>query len=145
MLAGAAWNSAVGDIVMLYQHRKLIEQFDWSGTTLWAELRSDDTDKLIGELAGYKRKRYPDDHRRIVATEMSAEGNVRVRWTEPKKNGGHGRRRIRYEHNMKYGPARDYWSEFVFEAYINHRTAVIFLAGLPDVGESRPHSRVNNQ
>ncbi len=35
-------------------------------------------------------------------------------------------------------------SEFVFEAYVNDRMEVIFLAGLPDVAESRPHSRVNN-
>jgi hypothetical protein len=51
----------------------------------------------------------------------------------------------KYEHHMKFGPARDYWSEFVFEAYVNHRSDVIFLAGLPDVAESRPHSRVNSQ
>ncbi len=51
----------------------------------------------------------------------------------------------RHEHHMKYGPVRDYWTEFVFEAYVNHRTDVIFLAGLPDVAESRPHSRVNDQ
>ncbi len=44
----------------------------------------------------------------------------------------------RYEHHTKYGPTRDYWTEFVFEAYVNHRTEVIFLAGLPDVAESRP-------
>lgn len=50
-----------------------------------------------------------------------------------------------YEHHMKYGPTRNYWTEFVFEAYVNHRTEVIFLAGLPDVAESRPHSRVNSQ
>ena len=51
----------------------------------------------------------------------------------------------RHEHHMKYGPVRDYWTEFVFEAYVNHQTDVIFLAGLPDVAESRPHSRVNDQ
>ncbi|MCP3677395.1 MAG: hypothetical protein GY721_07370 [Deltaproteobacteria bacterium] len=50
-----------------------------------------------------------------------------------------------YEHHMKFGPARDYWTEFVFEAYVNHRTEVIFLEGLPDVPESRPHSRVNSR
>ena len=37
------------------------------------------------------------------------------------------------------------WSEFVFEAYVNNRSDFIFLAGLPDVAESRPYSRVNNQ
>ncbi|MCP4042752.1 MAG: hypothetical protein GY731_12485, partial [Gammaproteobacteria bacterium] len=41
-----------------------------------------------------------------------------------------------YERHMKFGPARDYWTEFVFEAYVNHRTEVIFLEGLPDVPES---------
>jgi hypothetical protein len=32
-----------------------------------------------------------------------------------------------------------------FEAYVNHRSDVIFLAGLPDVAESRPHSTVNSE
>ncbi len=30
-------------------------------------------------------------------------------------------------------------------SYVNHRTEAIFLAGLPDVPESRPHSKVNNR
>lgn len=46
-----------------------------------------------------------------------------------------------YERHMKYGPTRDYWNEFVCEGYVNHRTEAIFLAGLPDVPESRPHSK----
>jgi len=41
---------------------------------------------------------------------------------------------------MKYGLDRNYWHEFVFQAYLNHRYDVIFLAGLPDVPESLPHS-----
>jgi hypothetical protein len=45
---------------------------------------------------------------------------------------------------MKFGPARDYCSEFVFEAYVNHRSNVIFLSGLPDIPESRPHSRMKS-
>ena len=49
-----------------------------------------------------------------------------------------------YERHMKWGPARDYWTEFVFEAYVNHRHDMIFLRGLPDVPESRPHSEVNS-
>ncbi|MDN5849856.1 MAG: hypothetical protein L0H63_09510 [Nitrococcus sp.] len=50
-----------------------------------------------------------------------------------------------YAQHMKFGPTRDYWSEFVFEAYVNHRFDVIFLRGLPDVPESRPHSSVNRR
>jgi hypothetical protein len=44
-----------------------------------------------------------------------------------------------YEHHMKYGPTRRYWNDFVFEGYVNHRQDAIYLAGLPDVPESRPH------
>lgn len=44
-----------------------------------------------------------------------------------------------FARHMKWGPARTYWTEFVFEAYVNHRHEVIFLQGLPDVAESRPH------
>ena len=45
-----------------------------------------------------------------------------------------------YESHMKYGPARRYWNEFVFEGYVNHQKEAIFLAGLPDIPVSRPHS-----
>ena len=85
MLAGAAWNSAIGDNAMREQHRKLVEQIDWNGVIPWSELRSDDTKRLIAELVEYKREHYPNDLRRVVATEMSPEGNVRVHWTEPEK------------------------------------------------------------
>jgi len=46
---------------------------------------------------------------------------------------------------MKYGPTRTYWNDFVFEGYVNHRTEAIYLAGLPDVPESRPHAEVNSR
>ena len=29
---------------------------------------------------------------------------------------------------MKYGPTREYWSNFIFEAYVNYRTEAIYLA-----------------
>ena len=48
-----------------------------------------------------------------------------------------------YERHMKYGPTRAYWNDFVFEGYVNYRTEAVYLAGLPDVPESRPHSEVN--
>lgn len=44
-----------------------------------------------------------------------------------------------YERHMKWGPSPAYWSEFVFEAYVNHRHDTIYLKGLPDVPTSRPH------
>jgi len=45
------------------------------------------------------------------------------------------------ERHLKWGPTRRYWTEFVFEGYVNHRPGAIYLEGLPDVPESRPHSR----
>lgn len=45
------------------------------------------------------------------------------------------------ERHMKYGPSRSYWNEFVFEGYVNYATEAIFLAGLPDIPETRPHSK----
>jgi hypothetical protein len=45
------------------------------------------------------------------------------------------------ERHLRWGTSRRYWPEFVFEGYVNHQPGAIFLKGLPDVPESRPHSR----
>ena len=45
---------------------------------------------------------------------------------------------------MKGGLAPNYWAEYVFEAYAKHNDNAIYILGLPDVDESRPHSRVNS-
>ena len=50
-----------------------------------------------------------------------------------------------YERHMKYGPTREYWNDYVFEAYVNHQADAIYLAGLPDIPESRPHSEVSER
>lgn len=49
-----------------------------------------------------------------------------------------------YERLMKRGPERTYWTEFVFEAYVNYKFDRVFLGGFPDIPESRPHSAVNS-
>jgi hypothetical protein len=85
ILAGAAWNSAIGDNIMRDKHRELVDQIDWRGVTPWFELRSDDTELLIAELVDYKRTHYVNDLRRVVATELSREGKVRIHWAEPHK------------------------------------------------------------
>ncbi|MDZ4799711.1 MAG: hypothetical protein SGI92_16255 [Bryobacteraceae bacterium] len=48
-----------------------------------------------------------------------------------------------YGNHMKFGPTRQYWNDFIFEAYVDYRAEAIFLAGLPDVPESRPHSEIS--
>ena len=75
ILAGTAWNSAIGDNLMREKHREIIDQIDWDGVTPWEELSGSDTDRLIAELVDYKRERFPNDLRRVVATEMSPEGD----------------------------------------------------------------------
>jgi hypothetical protein len=50
-----------------------------------------------------------------------------------------------YERHMKYGPTREYWNDYVFEAYVNHQADAIYVAGLPDVPESRPHSEISER
>jgi hypothetical protein len=48
-----------------------------------------------------------------------------------------------YERHRKFGPTRDYWNNFVFDAYVNYKSDGIYLAGLPDLPASRPHSAVS--
>jgi hypothetical protein len=43
---------------------------------------------------------------------------------------------------MKYGPDIHYWNEFIFQAYHNHLSEVIFLSGIPDVQTSLPHGEL---
>ena len=43
------------------------------------------------------------------------------------------------ENLMKYGLSDNYWNEYIFQSYVNHKPDVIYLQGLPDVSSSRPH------
>jgi len=44
---------------------------------------------------------------------------------------------------MKYGLNRNYWNEYIFQAYLNHTSSMITLTGYPDIGATRPHSPEN--
>ena len=46
-----------------------------------------------------------------------------------------------YERLMKAGLSRHHWNEYVFLAYVNHREDCVYLAGLPDLSASLPHSK----
>ena len=48
-----------------------------------------------------------------------------------------------YGRLLKYGSSRNYWNDYLMDAYVNHRQDVIMLAGIPDVPASLPHSRGN--
>ena len=49
-------------------------------------------------------------------------------------------KRRRLHELLKYGREPNFWSEFIFKAYHNHRPDAIFLTGLPDVPGSMPHA-----
>jgi hypothetical protein len=48
-----------------------------------------------------------------------------------------------YPRLMKRGLNERFWLEYVFEAYASHQAEAVFLMGLPDIAESRPHSKIN--
>lgn len=50
---------------------------------------------------------------------------------------------VAYTRLMKRGLDERHWLEYVFEAYAGHRPEAVFLMGLPDIAESRPHSRID--
>ena len=42
--------------------------------------------------------------------------------------------------HLKFPSTPRYWTEYVFEGYLNHLSQAVFLAGLPDRPETRPNS-----
>lgn len=46
-----------------------------------------------------------------------------------------------FHHYMKYGPEPRYWTDYILEAYMNHTADVIWLQGVPDRAQTRPHAR----
>ena len=45
-----------------------------------------------------------------------------------------------YAHLMKYGLSRNYWNEYIFLSYRNHRHDMILLEGFPDLPATLPHT-----
>lgn len=48
---------------------------------------------------------------------------------------------LAYDHLMKYGLSRNYWNEYIFLSYRNHRHDMILLEGFPDIAVSLPHAK----
>jgi hypothetical protein len=88
VLASAAWNSIVDDSAPRDQDQ-MVTQIDWKGVTPWAEFCSNDTERLFAELVEYKREHYPNDFRRIVATELKPGGERPRPLGRAKESGQH--------------------------------------------------------
>ncbi|HKI16269.1 MAG TPA: hypothetical protein VKA15_00230 [Isosphaeraceae bacterium] len=41
---------------------------------------------------------------------------------------------------VKFGPAKNYWNEFVFRAYHHHQGDAVYLSGIPDLKSTLPHA-----
>ncbi|MDQ7073871.1 MAG: hypothetical protein Q9O24_01635 [Gammaproteobacteria bacterium] len=57
-----------------------------------------------------------------------------------------GKKRVKdiegaYKELMKYGLGKNYWNEYVFLSYRNHRHDMILLEGFPDIPSSMPHAQ----
>jgi len=86
LLANVAWDRATG--IESHDYLSVLKVFEDSLPTLWKEFKSRDCEKMIEKLIRFKKKKYPNDFRRITVCGMR-EGNVRVEWTEPlKRNPG---------------------------------------------------------
>lgn len=46
---------------------------------------------------------------------------------------------------LKHGKSLAYWLEYIFQTYWDHTGNAIFLAGLPDIAASRPHSKLGRK
>ena len=74
-----------------------------------------------------------------ILTEVSKED-----WTQFLRRGlsqsGFGNDPLGLHRFLKYGPATNYWNEFVFKGYHHHQSDAIFLAGIPDLQATLPHA-----
>jgi hypothetical protein len=86
VLANAAWNECVGIRADRRNWRTVWEPIAAENPGMWSEFRSSDTNAMIDDLVRYKRKHYPDDHRRIIVCGM-VDGNVRVEWLKAAEPG----------------------------------------------------------
>lgn len=83
MLAGAAWNNAVGDEVSYEQFLRQLAEADAKGSVPWTKLRTNNAAELIALLVEFKKERHPDDYRRIVSLELKPDEVVRATWQDP--------------------------------------------------------------
>jgi hypothetical protein len=79
--ANVAWNECVGLDQAREGYRNAWEPIAATNPELWKELKSNDVNAMIDDLARYKREHYPDDQRRILVCGM-LDGKVHVEWLQ---------------------------------------------------------------
>ena len=84
LLAHLAWNRRVD--TRMPDYRPMLGDFEASNPNLWAELISTDPEALITQLAAYRERHHPDDHRYLVVCGMRGE-QVHTELTEARPSG----------------------------------------------------------
>lgn len=82
------------------------------------------------------------DYHIVFNTPYLLMGETKEEWLAFIKRAMLGSAMGSYYDFMKYGPDIHYWNEFIFQAYHNHQSDVIFLSGIPDVQASLPHGEL---
>ena len=80
--ANVAWNECVGLDHPRQGYRNVWETIEAENPALWNELKSNDSEAMIDELAEYKKAHFPGDRRRILTCGIP-EGKIRVEWLVP--------------------------------------------------------------
>jgi hypothetical protein len=81
--ANVAWNECVGLGAERERTKNIWQAIEAENPKLWDELKSRDIDAMIDELVEYKKARFPDDQRRILACGGTDHGTIRVEWLPP--------------------------------------------------------------
>lgn len=82
MFAHIAWNEALGLGGPRETYRAAWKMIEAENPEMWSEFKSKDVESMIDKLVDFKKKHYPNDHRRILVCSMPS-GNVRVEWLPP--------------------------------------------------------------
>ena len=77
--ANVAWNECVGLDHARESYRSAWESIEAENPEMWSEFKSNEIDGMIDELVEYKKKRFPNDRRRILTCGIP-DGKIRVEW-----------------------------------------------------------------
>lgn len=81
LLSHMAWQRANGDDFPDTAFAEALAEVQHSRADLWNEMKSRDPRTIIADLVAYKKRRYPNDKRKVVACGIF-DDKVRVEWTE---------------------------------------------------------------
>jgi len=80
----------------------------------------------------------------IMTTPYILMGHSKLEWVDFFERNSIGRKdselEIKLQSFLKHGRSANYWNEFIVEAYAGYRKEVIFLQGIPDLANTRPHA-----